>query len=65
MRSRTDGLVAPGVLTFTDARVYLRIAEKGHNLGLLIEDKDGTRHNYVVICHPIRLGRVALLEVDP
>lgn len=63
-RSRTDGLVAPGVLKFEQASVFIRVAEKHHNVAILV-DADGQRHNYVAVCHPIRVGRVALLEVDP
>lgn len=64
MRSRTDGLIQPGVLRFTDAAVYLRVEQHGRNVGLLIETKEGKRH-FLVQHHPARLGAVALIELAP
>jgi len=62
MAHRATGLVQPGVLQFHNARLYLRVEEKGRNLGILVETEDGRRH-FLVEAHPTKLGAVALVEV--
>jgi len=63
MAHRATGLVQPGVLQFHNARLYLRVEEKGRNLGILVETAEGERRLFQVECHPTRLGAVALVEV--
>lgn len=65
MHNRTGGLVQPGVLQWERCRLYLRVEEKGRNVGLLVESEDGTRRHFLVVCHPHRLGAVAVEEVRP